>query len=121
VAGTGGLDARVQQEVLEIVAGLRDWQAQHPGATFAEMEAVVDERFNAGRARVLQEMALASGAADLSGQAPADRVRCPACGRELKPQGKKGRTVVVQGGHEVRLERDYALCPSCGTGVFPPR
>ena len=78
MAGTGGLDARLQQEVVEIVSGLRDWRAQHPRATFAEMEQVVDERFNAARARV------------------------------------------VQGGHAVRLERDDALCPSCGTGLFPP-
>lgn len=117
---TGGLDARVQQEVVEIVAGLWDWRVQHPRATFAEMEAVVDERFNAARARVLGEMALRSRAADLSGQALADRARCPSCGHELKPQGKKGRTVVVRGGKEVRLERDYAECPSCGVGLFPP-
>jgi YgiT-type zinc finger domain-containing protein len=111
----------VQQEIVEIVTGLREWRAQHPRATFAEMERVVDERFNAARARVLEEMALASRAADVSGAAPADRVRCPSCGKALKPQGKKGRTVLVQGGNAVHLERDYALCPSCGAGLFPPR
>jgi hypothetical protein len=120
VAGTGGLDARLQQEVVEIVSGLRDWRAQHPRATVAEMEQVVDERFNAARARVLEEMALASRAADLSGEAVVDRVRCPGCGAALRPRGKKGRTLVVQGGNQVRLERDYALCPSCGTGLSPP-
>jgi YgiT-type zinc finger domain-containing protein len=121
MAEAGGLDARVQQEVMEIVSGLWDWRAAHLRATFAEMEREVDERFNAARARVLQEMALMSRAADLSGAAPAERARCPSCGGALKPQGRKGRTVVVQGGNEVRLERDYALCPSCGTGLFPPR
>jgi len=120
MAGLGELEARVQREVVEILSGLADWRAAHPRATFAELEAAVDERFDAARARVLEDLALASRAADLSGQPAAERARCPSCGGRLQPQGKKRRTVVVQGGRGVRLERDDAVCPACGRGLFPP-
>src|SRR5215475_12090785 len=47
----------------EVMAGLQDWQAAHPRATFAELEAVVDERLNGMRARMLENLALARAAA----------------------------------------------------------
>jgi len=48
------------------------------------------------------------------------KARCPRCGGPLRPRGKKSRTVVTQGGQAVRLAREWAVCPSCGTGLFPP-
>jgi uncharacterized protein with PIN domain len=114
------VSARMAREIAEAVAGLRDWRAQHPRATFAEIEAAVDERFNAARARVLGELARLSAAADLAGRAVGERARCPDCGAELKPQGRRRRRVLTQGAKEVLLEREYALCPGCGRGVFPP-
>ncbi len=114
------LSARMGREIAEAVSGLWDWRAQHPRAMFAEIEAAVDERFNAARARVLGELAQLSGAADLAGRPARERARCPDCGGRLRPQGKRRRTVVTQGAQEVPLERDYALCPACGRGVFPP-
>lgn len=114
------LSARMAREIAEAVAGLRDWRAQHPRATFAEIEAAVDERFNAARARVLGELAQLSEAADLAGRPVRARARCPDCGGRLAPRGKRRRAVVTQGAKEVVLERDYALCPACGRGVFPP-
>jgi len=107
------------REIAEAVTGLRDWRVQHPTATFAELEAAVDERFNAARARVLGELARLSAAADLAGRPAGERARCPACGDRLAPQGKRRRAVVTQGAREVVLERDYARCPACGRGVFP--
>jgi hypothetical protein len=120
VSAVDELGARMAREIGEAVAGLADWRAQHPRATFAEMETAVDERFNAARARVLGELAQLSAAADLAGRPAGERVRCPACGAELRPRGKRRRAVVTQGAEEVVLERDYALCPACGRGVFPP-
>jgi hypothetical protein len=120
VSGVDELSARMAREVAEAMAGLSDWRAQHPRATFAELEAAVDERFDAARARVLGELARLSAAADLAGHPARERARCPTCGAELQPRGKRRRTVVTQGGAEVLLERDYALCPGCGRGVFPP-
>lgn len=120
MSGTRASRGRMGEEIVEAVAGVWDWRAQHPTATFAEIEAALDERFNTARARLLGELAQLSRAADLSGRVPAERARCPACGKGLKPHGKHLRTVLTAGGKEVPLERDYALCPSCGAGVFPP-
>jgi hypothetical protein len=113
-------EARWQQESAEILTGMKDWRVQHPTATFRQIEAALDERLAGMRARMRAELALASRAADQSGQAVEGRARCSSCGARLEPRGRHGRTVVTDRGKEVRLERDYAVCPSCGTGLFPP-
>jgi hypothetical protein len=120
VSAADELNARMAGEIAGAVAGLWDWRAQHPRATLAEIEAAVDERFNAARARVLGELAQLWAAADLAGTPAGERARCPDCGAELRPRGKRRRAVVTQGAREVVLERDYARCPARGRGVFPP-
>jgi YgiT-type zinc finger domain-containing protein len=103
----------------EVLTGLREWRAAHPRATFAEIEAAVEERLNALRARMLEDVALASAAAEL-GEAGAAARACPECGHALERRGAQTRTVTVQGDQSVRLRRQYAVCPACGTGLFPP-
>ena len=106
-----------QQVSEEVMTGLRDWRAAHPRATFAEIEAVVDERLNGMRARMLEDLALASAAAEAVGEAPG---ACPGCGQPLQRRGLQTRTLTVQGDQSVQLRRPYAVCPACGTGLFPP-
>jgi len=115
------VEAAWHAETEAVLTGLKEWRLAHPRATLAEMEAAVDERLAPVRARMLERLALASGVADVAGRPAGERARCPGCGAELAPRGKKTRVVVTQGGQELRLERDYALCPSCGAGLFPPR
>ena len=115
-----GCAARWPRGMAEVGAAMDDWRRAHPRATFAEIEAALDERLNALRARLLADVALASPAADLSGQPAEGRARCPGCGARLRPRGKKARAVRTQGGQDVRLARDWAECPSCGAGLFPP-
>jgi YgiT-type zinc finger domain-containing protein len=103
----------------EVMSGLQEWRAAHPRATFAEIEAVVDERLNGLRARMLENLALARAAAERAA-GEEDRPACPDCGQPLQRRGYRTRTVTVQGGQAVRLRRAYAVCPACGTGVFPP-
>jgi uncharacterized protein with PIN domain len=116
-----GLDERWEALIAEVTMGLRAWRAAHPRATFREIEAALDERLDALRARMLADLALASAAADLSGEPAVHRARCPDCGGRLAPRGKKERGVLTRGGQEVRLARDWATCPACGAGLFPPR
>lgn len=117
---TDRLFAQLQHESEEILTGMRDWRTAHPRATFAEIQAAVDERLNRLRARLLQEIALASQAAEGAELAPQDRPVCPACGERLAPRGSRERTVTVQGDQPVTLTRSSWVCPSCGTGLFPP-
>lgn len=94
-------------------ADLRLWRAAHPNATFAEMEAAVEERLGAVRAALL---------ADAGGGVPAAAFGpCPTCGTPLRPRGHKTRTLRIPGGVQVPLNRPYAMCPHCGQGLFPPR
>lgn len=104
----------------EVLTGLREWRAAHPRATFAEIEAVVEERLNGLRARMLEDLALASAATELA-EAGAASVACPACGQPLQRRGQHTRTVRVQGDQVVQLRRHYAVCSAWGTGRFPPR
>ena len=115
-----GVEGAWHAEAEAVLSGLTEWRLAQPHATFTEIEAAVDERLGAVRARMVERLALAAGAADLGGRPAGERARCPDCGAELRPRGKKARTVVTQGGRTVRLEREYAACPACGRGLFPP-
>ena len=103
-----------------VLTGMQDWRAAQPRATFAEIEAEGETQLARLRARLLEDAALASRAADLTAQAAAERPPCPTCGQELQPRGQQTRTVTVRGAQAVRLRRHYAVCPACGTGVCPP-
>ena len=109
-----------EQLVDEVLTGMRDWRTAHPKATFAEIEAAVDERLNRIRARMVEDTALASRRADLQTAADGERPACPHCGRRMQLRGQQERTLTVRGGQEVRLQRSYTTCSACGTGLFPP-
>lgn len=111
-----GLDERWREEAEAIATGLAEWRAQHPRATFGEIEAALDARLDGMRARLLEDLALASRATDASGEGAV----CPECGGRLEKRGAHERQVVTQGDRVVRLRREYATCSACGAGLFPP-
>src|SRR5262245_32510460 len=98
----------------EAWAGVADWRAQHPRATLRDIEDAVDERLADLRARLVQDVALASARADpgTSGERP----RCPACGAPMRLEGTRARRLRTRHDREVDLTRAYARCPACGTG-----
>lgn len=110
----------------EAFSGVKEWRLQHPTATFAEIERAVDERLGALRARLLQDVALASAAAAVAQTPPGARPACPVCAARgpgkgrLEGRGRHTRAVTVTHGQTVALARDYAVCSVCGTGLFPP-
>jgi YgiT-type zinc finger domain-containing protein len=105
----------------EVLTELQDWRAAHPRATFAAIETEVESRLSRLRARMLEDAALATPAADLTAAAEAERPACPQCGHGLQARGHRTRRVTVRGDQTVALARSYAVCPTCGTGLFPPR
>jgi YgiT-type zinc finger domain-containing protein len=113
-----GLARSWQALTAEIVTGMVDWRRQHPTATLRAIEAALDERWAVARARILQEAALSSAAADL-GRAD-ERPLCPACGGRMEARGQAERTLTTHGGQSIALRRGRAVCPACGTGLFPP-
>jgi YgiT-type zinc finger domain-containing protein len=65
------------------------------------------------RARLLERAALASAATDRR-----ERPACSTCGGPVQARGKLTRPLTVPGDQVVELERTYAACPQCGTGLF---
>ena len=113
-------EAKWEALAAEVFLGIKEWRLQHPKATFKEIEAALDARLSALRARLLQDVALASAATDGRAVRPEDRPPCPACGGRLAARGQDTRAVTVAHGQTVTLPRSYAVCPACGTGLFPP-
>jgi hypothetical protein len=117
-----------QWEILaaEAFSGIKEWRLQHPKATFAEIEGAIDARLAALRARMLQDVALASAAAAVAETPLVARPTCPVCAARgagngrLAVRGRHTRQVTVTHGQAVTLPRDYAVCAVCGTGFFPP-
>jgi YgiT-type zinc finger domain-containing protein len=113
------IDERWQELAEEAMSGMKEWRLAHPKATLSEIEAALDERLERVRARMLQDAAQVSGAAEIAG-AKGGLVRCPECGEELADQGQETRQVTTKGGHKIELRRSYGLCPGCGARLFPP-
>ena len=104
-------------ESAERFAALDAWRQAHPKATWTEIEAAVDAQLGPLRAQLLAETAMASEAATLSGERPT----CPTCGERLTAAGARRRRLHGEQAVPIDLERTYARCPACGSGLFPPR
>ena len=106
----------------DIASGLKEWRLAHPHATMEEMERESARRLAQLQAQLLQDMALASAAADVpAAKARGEEVpRCPTCGGPLRARGKHRRRLTGAHDQTVELERTYLECPVCGTGFFPP-
>jgi sRNA-binding protein len=105
----------------QVGAEMAAWRAEHPRATWREIEAALEERWRTVRAQLLKEAAEASVAADLKeARAVGETVACPHCGQALRERGRPRRQVTTEGQQVIALERSYGVCPACGTGHFPP-
>ena len=112
-------DARWRDLAEEVLTGFRGWREAHPTATLAEIERALDERWAAARARLLEDAAAMSRAADLvrSGERPL----CPHCGTPTRADGTAVRRLTTTGDRVLTVRRSRARCPACGAGLFPPR
>jgi RNase P subunit RPR2 len=113
-------EARWHAMTEEVLSGLAEWRVQHPQATLREIEQAVDERLAGVRARLVQETALRSARTDIGALPRSARPVCAQCGTVLEARGKQTRRLTTTHQREVRLERSYAVCPTCGGGLFPP-
>ena len=115
------LDTRWHELTEEVMTGMKEWRLHHPKATFREIEAALDERLAKVRARMLEDAALLSQAAEAEAGDPATALPCPTCGTPLQVRGKHRRELVTHHDQPIHLDRAYAVCPQCGKGFFPPR
>jgi hypothetical protein len=110
-----------QQLTQDLTTEMANWRQAHPSATLRELEEAFDARLNHLRARLLEDLALTSTAAEWRTEPAASQPRCAQCGVPLESKGSKSRTLQTHGGQTLTLERSYAVCPVCSTGLFPPR
>lgn len=103
----------------EVLSGMKEWRLQHPRATLSEMEAALDERLAGQRARMLEDMALASEVAELSRMPMEEQPTCSECGKPLGSRGQAERHLQTVGHQQIVLKRSYAVCPTCQVGFFP--
>ncbi len=109
-----------REETTAVEQALAAWRTDHPRATLAEIEAAVSAQMAGLRARLVERLARATNAAMVSGAPPLARPACPQCQVPLHPRGWHRREVITEGDQVLRLEREYAVCPTCGVGLFPP-
>src|SRR5207249_8558131 len=105
---------------LSDVLGMTQWRKEHPKATWAEIEAAVDERINQLRAQLLEDLVQMGESESWSEIAQEERPSCATCGKPLVARGKQTRYLQTNGGEAVKLTRTYGACPACGVGFFPP-
>jgi YgiT-type zinc finger domain-containing protein len=114
-------DALWQQLTQDMTVEMRAWRLAHPKATLRELELELDARLHWMRARMLDDLALTSSAADWTAIPTEELPPCPACSQALQATGTKPRTLHTHGGQALTLDRTYGVCPACGSGLFPPR
>jgi uncharacterized protein with PIN domain len=106
------LEKRLQKRAQEAIQSLLEQKANRRDLSMSEMEDLVGDFEVDIRQSLMQEM-VADAQVDKRGF-------CEACGGRLRYKGKKPKQVVSVRG-EVKVERDYYQCETCGTGYFPPR
>jgi hypothetical protein len=111
-------DERWEQLAAEVLTGMKEWRWQHPRATLREIELTLDEKLGNLRARLLEDMALASAAREWCAE-DGVRPQCPQCQTALQSRGSQTRWLQTQQGQELELSRSYGTCPHCGAGFFP--
>ena len=102
----------------EVLRGMKGWRIEHGQATLSEIERALDERLGKLRVRLIEDMAEASGLADL--RSDGEGVKCGSCGEEVKVRGQHERQLLSEYNQTIRLRRSYGVCPGCGVGFFPP-
>lgn len=103
-----------EAEMAALLEEAAEWQAEHPDATWDEMEQEVlqlRQRFGKHLVRVLVKQR--------GERQPVPGPHCPECGAEMHYKGQKERRMVSMLG-EVPLERGYYYCSACQRSVFPP-
>jgi RNA polymerase-binding transcription factor DksA len=113
-------DTQWQELAEEVLTGMKEWRLQHPRAKLSEIEQALDERLAKVRVRLLQDVALASAAADIQAAQEDERPVCPECRKVLASRGQQERLLTTHHNQVLKLERSYGVCPTCGAGFFPP-
>jgi hypothetical protein len=98
---------------------VESWRRKHKKATLTEIEETVDDKLARLRAKMIEDMAMASEVADLRTLAWEERPKCPQCGRLVAANGQQKRELTTDHEQAVELKRSKAYCQHCELGFFP--
>jgi DNA-directed RNA polymerase subunit RPC12/RpoP len=105
-------------EFMKAVSGmydeLRQWRAQHPGASIDEIANQITPKRRELMGQLLIQLACQYGDGEVI-----EGVSCPECGEGMSYKGKPSRDVIHKEGEE-ELVRSYYYCARCEAGLFPP-
>ena len=106
-----------QEPAEEAIAAVAQWRAAHPKATLAEIEEAVDEQMNRLRARMIEQSAQASAAAESE---VSQGLVCEQCGQPLQARGKARRKWQTQGGKAGGSGTHLCDLSAVWRRIFPP-
>ena len=106
--------AEFMTAVAEMYAELRQWRANHAGASFDEIAAQVTPRRRELMGQLLDQLARQHGDGEV-----VEGLKCPECGQVMSYKGRPKRDVLHKEG-ATELSRAYYYCAQCETGLFPP-
>ena len=108
-------EAEFMEAARQMYTELEDWYAQHPDASFGEIEAEARRRRRELMGQVLKIL-INERDTGYQLKSPA----CPSCGQPMKfERYRPWRVYGLEG--DTELERAYYVCPSCqGQTLFPP-
>jgi hypothetical protein len=109
-------EAKFMEAARQMYAELEDWYAQHPDASFGEIETEARRRRRELMGQVLKIL-INERDTGYQLKSPA----CPSCGQPMKFERYRAWRVNGLEG-DTDLERAYYVCPKCkGQTLFPPR
>ncbi len=103
----------------EIVTGMHAWWLPHPTATLSEIEAERDARLVRICIRILEDGALQRAATTWQEAPSGQQSLCPQGRTPLADCDRHQRQFQSHGGHALRLERSYSVCPTGQVGRLP--
>jgi hypothetical protein len=101
-------------EAEELFDELMEWDEQNEKPNLTQIEEIVLALRKRFGERIAQKVIMGQ-----EERQPAEKVPCPACGREMENKGMKNNQVETQIGN-LKIERGYYYCPDCKQGLFPP-
>ena len=107
-------------EAVAMQARLAQWRAEHPQASFDEIEDAVQAEVVCWQARLVEDVVAAGAVVAEAGADAAAPPVCATCGIGLQRSGRRRRAVLSRQGQAIQVDRDYYVCPQCGDGLFPP-